>query len=283
MARGGEFLWAPMIRSGSNDGKDRCERSRYDLLDRHGRRLNARFVEFADDIGYVTEAERAGWSFVFGGLLPDDFPPTRGAAQAPWWGRSSARTGVNGGSAIPPSRAGGPPGGPRLVETRRPSALWAGEFCPRRPSGNTRPAAVLSRNATRGAHELTPDGGWRCNIWQGTFPRATRWRTLSRHGPCDESAERIRPLQRLGQSWEWCSDWFHPGFHAHGPRDNPTVRPQAAKVIRGGSYLCHESYCNRYRVAARSSNTPDSSTGTRASGAQEMRSAARIGTGTALL
>ena len=33
----------------------------------------------------MTEAERFGWSFVFGGLLPDDFPPTRGVAQAPWW------------------------------------------------------------------------------------------------------------------------------------------------------------------------------------------------------
>ncbi len=33
------------------------------------------------------------------------------------------------------------------------------------------------------------------------------------------------------------------------------------KVVRGGSYLCHESYCNRYRVGARIGNTPDSSTG----------------------
>ncbi|MBS1892771.1 MAG: SUMF1/EgtB/PvdO family nonheme iron enzyme, partial [Actinobacteria bacterium] len=33
------------------------------------------------------------------------------------------------------------------------------------------------------------------------------------------------------------------------------------RAIRGGSYLCHASYCNRYRVAARSFNTPDSSTG----------------------
>jgi sulfatase modifying factor 1 len=31
-------------------------------------------------------------------------------------------------------------------------------------------------------------------------------------------------------------------------------------VMKGGSYLCHKSYCNRYRVAARTSNTPDSST-----------------------
>jgi formylglycine-generating enzyme required for sulfatase activity len=46
---------------------------------------NADFSEFAEKTGYVTEAERFGWSFVFAGLLPDDFPPTRGVAQAPWW------------------------------------------------------------------------------------------------------------------------------------------------------------------------------------------------------
>lgn len=31
--------------------------------------------------------------------------------------------------------------------------------------------------------------------------------------------------------------------------------------MRGGSYLCHFSYCNRYRNSARSQNTPDSSMG----------------------
>lgn len=50
----------------------------------------------------------------------------------------------------------------------------------------------------------------------------------------------------VGNVWEWCEDWF---------------TPDTARVMRGGSYLCHDSYCNRYRVAARSSNTPESSTG----------------------
>jgi formylglycine-generating enzyme required for sulfatase activity len=46
---------------------------------------NQRFAAFADAAKYVTDAERYGWSFVFGGLLPDEFPDTRGAVQAPWW------------------------------------------------------------------------------------------------------------------------------------------------------------------------------------------------------
>src|SRR5215216_185037 len=46
---------------------------------------NSRFATFVEATGYITDAERFGWSFVFGGLLLDDFEPTRGAAQAPWW------------------------------------------------------------------------------------------------------------------------------------------------------------------------------------------------------
>jgi len=64
-----------------------------------------------------------------------------------------------------------------------------------------------------------------------------------------------------GNVWEWCSDWFDPTWHIIATRTNPVGPPQGtSRVMKGGSYLCHESYCNRYRVAARTSNTPDSST-----------------------
>jgi formylglycine-generating enzyme required for sulfatase activity len=46
---------------------------------------NAGFAAFVEATSYVTEAERFGWSFVFAGFLPDDFPPTRAVAQTPWW------------------------------------------------------------------------------------------------------------------------------------------------------------------------------------------------------
>src|SRR5690348_4337062 len=46
---------------------------------------NHRFRAFVNATGHITEAERDGWSFVFAGRLPDDFPPTRALASAPWW------------------------------------------------------------------------------------------------------------------------------------------------------------------------------------------------------
>ena len=63
-----------------------------------------------------------------------------------------------------------------------------------------------------------------------------------------------------GNVWEWCEDYFSPSYHRLTPSRDPLNRePGTNRSMRGGSFLCHESYCNRYRVAARSSNTPDSS------------------------
>jgi len=63
-----------------------------------------------------------------------------------------------------------------------------------------------------------------------------------------------------GNVWEWCEDTFSPRYHQVTGCENPFHdAPAPARSLRGGSFLCHDSYCNRYRVSARSSNTPDSS------------------------
>jgi formylglycine-generating enzyme required for sulfatase activity len=103
-----------------------------------------------------------------------------------------------------------------------------------------------------------------CNIWQGVFPM----KNTAEDGFVGTAPAKSFPANGYGlynvagNIWEWCQDWFSPNHHVAGPRADPVGPPGGdRKVIRGGSYLCHHSYCNRYRVGARTSNTPDSSTG----------------------
>jgi formylglycine-generating enzyme required for sulfatase activity len=66
--------------------------------------------------------------------------------------------------------------------------------------------------------------------------------------------------QTVGNVWEWCQDWFAADYYARSPREAPQGPDSGTvRLLRGGSFLCHDSYCNRYRTSARSSNTPDSS------------------------
>ena len=102
------------------------------------------------------------------------------------------------------------------------------------------------------------------NVWQGTFP-AENTEADGFYGSCP--VEEFPPNgfglhNTTGNVWEWCADWFHSDFHTRDTRTTPRgPRRGANRSTRGGSYLCHHSYCERYRVAARNSMTPDSTTG----------------------
>ena len=211
---------------------------------------NAEWEAFAAATGFVSLAERDGWSFVFGGLLPDDFPPTQGVVGAEWWRvvEGSDWRHPEG----PHSDLDGRDDHPVIHvnwDEAQAYARWVGGRLPTEAEWEKAARGGIDQARYAWGDELEPDGEHRCNIWQGTFPVENS----AADGWIGPSPVRTYPpngyglYDVAGNTWEWTADWFDDSGRQ--------------RAVRGGSYLCHDSYCNRYRVGARSSNTPDTTTG----------------------
>jgi formylglycine-generating enzyme required for sulfatase activity len=224
---------------------------------------NRSFAEFVRATGFRTEAERFDWSFVFHTHIPKALveDTVRGVT---WWCKVRGACWKH--PEGPDSNVDSRPDHP-VIHVSWNDAIeycrWAGKRLPTEAEWEYSARGGLEQNTYPWGNELTPGGRHLCNIWQGEFPNIdTAEDGYSAPAPVNTYPPNGYGFYTItGNAWEWCSDWFHPSYHLTAARRNPIGPPEGvAKVMKGGSYLCHKSYCNRYRVAARTSNTPDSST-----------------------
>lgn len=237
---------------------------------------NADFARFVEATGYETEAETFGYSAVFHLLVDSDPALVVGpAGGSPWW------YGVRGADWRHP-------GGDRTSIDVLPDhpvvhvswndatayCAWAGRALPTEAQWECASRGGLTGARFPWGDDLRGTGQeFRANIWQGRFPT---------DNSLDDGFLGTAPVrtfqpngyglwQTVGNVWEWCADHFSADAYAErasaerasgGSTADPAGPPTGAlRSLRGGSYLCHDSYCNRYRNSARSSNTPDSSMG----------------------
>ncbi|MFJ2755050.1 formylglycine-generating enzyme family protein [Nocardioides sp. NPDC087217] len=235
---------------------------------------NEEFARFVKATGHVTTAEREGFSAVF--HLAFDGSPRDilgRSPEAPWW------LGVRAASWRAPEGPGsniGRRGNHPVVHVSHDDALaycdWAGTRLPTEAEWEYAARGGLAGSRFPWGDDLEQDGTHHANVWQGVFPDTN---TAEDGFVTTAPVRTYEPngfglFQMIGNVWEWCADWFSPTYYADlvgspdsgGSSSDPRGPAEGlTRVMRGGSYLCHDSYCHRYRLSARSSSPPDSTAG----------------------
>ncbi|MDE0589080.1 formylglycine-generating enzyme family protein [Halocynthiibacter sp. C4] len=241
------------------DGESPLREKRVKPLDwERGTVTVAAFRRFIDATGYQTEAERFGWSFVFYSHLPKENAKTLGIDGLEWWRKVDGAT-----WAFP----NGPHGAPAQESHPVVHVSWNDATAYAKWAGGRLPQEHEWEHAARGGlgdvpfpwgtEEPNDDTFQPCNIWQGNFPHEN---TCADGYAATAPAISFSPngyglYNMVGNVWEWTAAPFRIRTLKKTARQS-TAAPQ--RLLKGGSFLCHISYCYRYRIAARTGNTPDS-------------------------
>jgi sulfatase modifying factor 1 len=230
---------------------------------------NVQFQQFIQHTGYITDSERFGWSFVFKHSISTENMKnlTKAVLNAEWW------------VPVPNSSWLYPEGlGTNVFDTDRGNypvvhISWndAHTFCSWRNSSRLPTEAEWELAAGRGEDQLFPWGNkilpkeeHRANIFHGTFPS----RNTNRDGyeglaPVDAFPPQngLGIFNMVGNAWEWVSDYWTIDHDVESILVNPKGPDSGReRTKKGGSFLCHKSFCYRYRIASRHHSTPDSAT-----------------------
>ncbi|MEM6940945.1 MAG: formylglycine-generating enzyme family protein [Pseudomonadota bacterium] len=225
---------------------------------------NAQFEAFVAATGYKTEAEHFGWSFVFWAQVPNRLGPTLGVRDVEWWRRVEGADWrqINGPGTAEAAWLPDHPVVHVSWHDARAFARWAGGRLPTEAEWEHAARGGLG-DARYPWGDADPDDKDHqpCNIWQGRFPQQNLCRDgFETTAPAQSFAPNGFGLYNMvGNVWEWAADPFRIKSQKKAARARQ-AQMRGYRLAKGGSFLCHASYCWRYRIAARTGNSPDSTT-----------------------
>ena len=240
---------------------------------------NAQFAAFVKATGYVTVAERRPDPKDFPNVPPEDLVPG-GLVFTPPAGEVSLENPLIWWSYVPGANWRHPEGPQTSIEgkDRYPVvqvcwddavayARWAGKRLPTEAEWEYAARGGKSRTRFLWGDEFRPGGNFVANTWQGRFPdRGAADDGFATTAPVSQfSANSFGLFDMAGNVWEWCSDWYRPGYDIRETRNptgpsssfDPDEPGQAKRVQRGGSFLCSDQYCSRYLPGSRGKGAVD--------------------------